>query len=253
MNQTSMIKKPFIGISSSLSTIETGNFLGRERAFVGYDYVEGIVKAGGIPFILPVVENIELAASQMSMMDGLILSGGYDVRPQFYGEEPEKGLEAVNEMRDLHEMQLARLAYQSGKPIFGICRGLQLLNVVFGGTLYQDINFSIPQALQHTQKTKPHVGTHQIDIVNQTLLHQVFEQEQILTNSYHHQAIKMLAPSFIVNARSKDGIIEGIEKTDRPFILAVQWHPELMYAHSEPMFKLFQAFVKAAIDYQEKA
>jgi len=247
------LNKPFIGISSSLLTINQGSFIGRERTFVGYDYVQSVVSTGGVPFVLPVVTEEELIYDQIKMMDGLLLSGGYDVNPQFYGEEPAQGLETVNQERDLHEMQLARLAYQAGKPIFGICRGLQLLNVVFGGSLYQDIYSAIPHALQHDQKMKPQMGTHQVNVVENTLLHQIVDQKQLLTNSYHHQAIKTLAPTFIVNARSKDGLIEGIEKKDHPFILAVQWHPELMFNHSLPMLKLFEAFVQAAVKRKERS
>lgn len=253
MKQKISIAKPIIGISSSLLTIDSGSFLGHERLFVGYDYIESIIQAGGVPLVLPVIEEESVIVEQIKGVHGLLLSGGYDVSPHLYGEEPNPGLEAVNQKRDFHEMQLIRQAYQAGKPIFGICRGMQLLNVTFGGTLYQDIGSSIPQALQHIQKTYPHVATHQIEVVKDTLLHQLFNQELISVNSYHHQAIKTLAPTFLVNARSKDGIIEGIEKMDGGFICAVQWHPEMMFKKSALMFKLFEGFVQAARNNQETA
>jgi putative glutamine amidotransferase len=253
MKQKISIAKPIIGISSSLLTIDSGSFLGYERLFVGYDYIEGIVQAGGIPLVLPVIEEESVIVEQMKSVQGLLLSGGYDVSPHFYGEEPTPGLEAVNQKRDIHEMQLIRHAHQAGKPIFGICRGMQLLNVAFGGTLYQDIQSSIPHPLQHLQKTYPHVATHQVEVVKDSLLHQLLNQEVVSVNSYHHQTIKTVAPSFLINARSKDGIIEGIENRNGSFICGVQWHPEMMFKKSALMFKLFEGFVQAVKNSLETA
>lgn len=239
-------KLPVIGISASVFSIETGCFMGRERAAVLQDYIEAIRLTGGNPIILPIVEGNELIAEQISLIDGLLLSGGYDVSPLFYGEESQRGLEVVRPDRDRYEMQLLDIAKKSFKPILGICRGLQILNVAFGGTLYQDIPISIPTALQHQQKAQVDEATHHVQIVAHTKLQQIFEEELILTNSFHHQAIRDLAPCFTASAHSFDGIIEGIEGKEDHFILGVQWHPELMIRKHPKMFKLFHAFVDAA-------
>lgn len=251
MKQKTLGTKPTIGISSSLLTIESGSFLGSERAFVGYDYIEGIVKAGGVPVVIPVVEDLTLVAEQMQGIKGLLLSGGHDVSPQFYGEEPAQTLQGVNQKRDQHERELIRYAHQTGQPLLGICRGLQLLNVTFGGTLYQDIDSLSPNILQHMQKSYPYCPSHQVELVKGTLLQKLFEQDELAVNSYHHQAIKKVAPDFLVNARSKDGMIEGIEKKGEGFVVAVQWHPEMMFAKSALMFKLFEGFVQAAKNQKE--
>lgn len=239
-------KSPIIGISANLLTIESGAFQGRERAAVGYDYVQAVKLAGGIPLILPIVEETQAVQSQVALIDGLLLSGGYDVSPLNYGEEPQRYLEETRPERDAYELALINVAYASQKPILGICRGLQLLNVAFGGTLYQDIPHAFSTSLQHSQKAKPEEATHTVELVEGSLLQQIMKTSTLLTNSYHHQAIKELAPGFQVNARAKDHVIEGIEKIGDLFILAVQWHPELMILKYTQMQRLFQGLVEAA-------
>lgn len=237
---------PIIGISASLLTIDSGSFIGHTRSQVVHDYVKAVTLSGGIPLILPVIEGKEFIEQQMKVVDGLILSGGYDISPFCYHEEPKRGLDMVYLERDNHEIQLIKTASEMQKPILGICRGLQILNVAFGGNLYQDIGSSIPNALQHYQKSTPADPSHSVKITVNTKLHQIIDEESILANSFHHQAIKDLAKGFISNAHSTDGLIEGIESTGDSFILGVQWHPELMIAKSPKMLKLFLALVKAA-------
>jgi putative glutamine amidotransferase len=242
---------PIIGISASLLTIESGCFMGRERTFVGHDYIQAIAQAGGVPLVLPIIEDKKRLLCQVEIIDGLLLSGGYDVNPLQYGQEPEGHLEQVNQERDSYEMDLLRASYQLHKPILGICRGQQLLNVAFGGTLYQDIPSAFPSAVQHRQKSKPDAATHTIDLVEGTLLQQLMGSKSVATNSHHHQAVKNVAPGFVVNALAKDGIIEGIEKKDSLFVLGVQWHPEFMTIKDPKMLRLFQAFVEAARSFSE--
>lgn len=237
---------PVIGISASLLTIESGCFMGRERAFVGDDYVQAIKRVGGIPIVLPIVDAKEAMSCHVELIDGLVLSGGQDVHPHHYGEEPSQHLGTVCLQRDDYELGLIRTAHAKKKPILGICRGLQLMNVAFGGSLYQDISQAMPEALQHQQLSHPEEASQRIELVEGSMLHEIMGTAQLVANTFHHQAIKQLAPGFSVSARAKDGVIEGIEKGGDLFTLGVQWHPELMYMNHSTMERLFQAFVQAA-------
>jgi putative glutamine amidotransferase len=239
-------KSPIIGISGSLFTIDAGTLKGRERVFVGQDYVQSVCLAGGVPVILPIVSDEALILQQVEMIDGLILSGGYDVHPCFFGEEPHTLLEACYPDRDAHEIQLVRLAYQLKKPILGICRGIQLINVAFGGTLFQDLSLYSSNTLQHNQKARVDYAIHKVKLEEGTKLHQLFNQTCIYTNSMHHQSIQTVAPGFTINALAYDGIIEGIEKMDDSFILGVQWHPELMIEKDPQMLALFRTLILAS-------
>jgi len=245
MKQKKQRKLPIIGISATLLSIDSGSFIGREQAVVLNDYIESIRLAGAIPIVLPIVQEEEVIHEQMALVDGLLLSGGYDISPLFYKEEPQINLGAFRSDRDKYEIQLVEIARQSRKPILGICRGNQLLNVAFGGTLYQDISTSVSSKLQHSQKAKPDEATHSVHLVRNTQLQSILQEMVVLTNSFHHQAIKDVAPGFIVNAHSVDGIIEGIEWDGELFILGIQWHPELMFLKHPRMFNLFHAFVEA--------
>lgn len=236
-------KKPLIGITASLLTVETGSFFGRERSFVGYDYVKAVSAAGGTAILLPVVGDEETIKAHVDLVDAIILSGGYDVTPQLYGEEPKPFLEATHPLRDAFEISITQHAYKKHKPILGICRGVQLLNVAFGGTLYQDVSQHGRSVLQHNQHCKPEYPSHTVIIEEDTLLAKIQGKTEISTNSYHHQAVKDVAPGFIVNARTKDGLIEGIESIGSHFILGVQWHPELMFEKNSDMFALFKGFI----------
>jgi putative glutamine amidotransferase len=246
MKHHSQPKPPLIGISASLLIIESGSLMGRERIAVGHDYIEAIRLAGGTPIVMPIIEGKEFIQQQMQCVDALLLSGGYDVCPLFYDEEPQRGLEAICPDRDRYEIQLLQAARESQKPILGICRGLQLLNVAFGGTLYQDIEMALSSPVQHNQKAKPEEATHTVTLMPCTKLNQIMEENLLLTNSFHHQAIKDLAPGLVANAYAKDEIIEGVEGEGDLFILGVQWHPELMFNKHPKMLKLFHAFVEAA-------
>lgn len=243
--------KPIIGILANILTVDGGMFPGQERSYVNHEYVTSILKAEGVPVLLPIISDVEAMARQIDCVDGVLLSGGYDIHPQFYGEEPHPRLESIYPERDAYELDVLRLAHQQGKPILGICRGLQLMNVAFGGTLYQDIShLQTESSIQHNQKSQMHVAGHSIELMEGTRLHQIFKQKWIVTNSFHHQAIKQLAPGFAVSAKAKDGIIEGIEKQGPSFMLGVQWHPEMMVAKHSNMVQLFEYFVQEARVYR---
>ena len=242
-----MTHKPLIGILPNFHTVEEGLFAGVERIFVSRDYVNALLRAGGIPLLLPIISDIEVIYRQIEAVDAVLISGGQDIHPHHYQEEPSHWIDSICVERDHFEIHAIKYAHSLGKPIFGICRGLQLINVAFGGTLYQDIPHHFPsQHLQHIQKAKKHEPSHTVDIILKTKLHTCVGKESLITNSFHHQAVKDLAPGFCVNASAKDGVIEGIEKSDSSFVLGVQWHPEMMAEHHLDMQKLFSFFVEQA-------
>ncbi len=236
-------KKPVIGILANVLTIDKGPLTGSERVYVNRDYVQAILKVGGIPMLMPIVQEQEMIRRQIDSVDALLLSGGQDVVPHHYGEDPSPCLQETCPERDLYELEAVRYAFSLGYPILGICRGLQLLNVAFGGSLYQDIPHSFPGCLEHMQKEKKEEATHPVTMIKGSKLYPIFDSETVPTNSFHHQSIKKLAPGFRVNAHAADEIIEGIERQDVPFVMGVQWHPEMMVDKHPAMLKLFHHFV----------
>lgn len=237
--------RPIIGISGNILISEGGSFPGMERAYVNADYVNSVAAVGGVPVILPVVENYEAAEAQMRSVDGLLLSGGYDVNPLLYGEEPTEKQDFIYPEIDEHDINLINIACKMNKPILGICKGIQVLNVAFGGTLYQDLSQMEECFIKHSQNSKRDMAGHTVEILKYTKLHDIFG-DSIITNSFHHQAVKEIAPNFIANAWSKDGVIEGIEMQREGFVMGVQWHPEGMVKKYPEMIKLFEALVDAA-------
>jgi putative glutamine amidotransferase len=239
------MKKPCIGITANILMVESGVLAGTERIYVNRDYVTSILRAQGIPLMLPLVADIEALYRQIDSVDALLLSGGQDVNPHYYNEDPSFFLETVSLERDIYEMEAVRYAYKQKKPIFGICRGLQLLNVAFGGTLYQDISKHYPTAFsQHSQKARKDEPSHLVQLEEGSWFKKVLKKEQLFTNSFHHQAIKDLSPQFKMAACANDGVIEAIESKDDSFVIGVQWHPEMMTEKKSEMQQLFDAFVQ---------
>jgi len=237
--------KPVIGITANTIIADNGCFPGSERACVNVEYIEAVVEAGGAPVVLPAVTNTDAIKTQSQVIDGLLVAGGYDIHPLLYGEEPFEKLEYIDPDQDYYELELIRLANGLKKPIFGICRGIQLINVAFGGTLYQDLSQSPGSYIKHMQKSKRQVAGHTLEIMKGSRLYDIFG-EFVVTNSFHHQAVKDVADGFIVSALSKDGIIEGIERTGDNFVVAVQWHPEHMIYKYPVMLDLFKHFISEA-------
>lgn len=225
---------------------EAGFFPGLERTYINQEYVRSLSLAGAVPLLLPVIEDEEEAIrEQIERVDGILLSGGQDINPLKYGEEPQRQLGFIFPEVDEYQLTAARIAARLHKPMFGICRGMQVMNVAFGGTLYQDLSQVAEQHLKHFQQSKMYVPGHTVEISEGTRLHQIFGQQAIITNSFHHQAVKEVAPGFVANARAKDGVIEGMERTEGVFAMGVQWHPEMMVNKNDAMLKLIQSFVRA--------
>lgn len=239
------MKKPIIGISGSLLRDEDGDFAGYERAYVNNDYITSVVSAGGIPYIIPLIEDEDIILAHAELIDGLIMSGGHDVNPLLYGEEPCKELGEILPKRDAFDIFLIKAVMNLKKPILGICRGEQILNVANGGTLYQDLKFSKNCYIKHNQKRLPNFATHTVMIEEKSKLYDILG-ESSLVNSFHHLAIKDVAKDFKVVAYSKDGIIEAIEKEGNVFVVGVQWHPEMLSKNYPNMLKIFEKLILEA-------
>jgi putative glutamine amidotransferase len=215
----------------------------------GSAYSHSVALAGGAPILIPLELSEDAWRSIYRRLDGLLLPGGVDVDPAYYGEEPHPKLGAVNDALDEAEIVLTRWALQDDLPLLGICRGIQLINVAAGGSLYQDLAAQYPGASRHqfgpSQHPREHRG-HSVHIEPGSRLAAAVGALDVPVNSRHHQAVKGVAPGFVVTARAPDGVIEGIEKPGAPFTVGVQWHPENLADDDPQMLALFQALVRAA-------
>lgn len=218
--------KPVVGISC--------NYEAPGRDYLSVNYSRAILKAGGIPVILPTISSEEDATELISKLDGVLFSGGEDVPPSWYGEAVWNETVEMEPIRDHSDSLLVRAALSAGKPILGICRGEQLMNVLLGGSLYQDIPSQLPEA--HTHRGV----SHKIGLEEGSFLKDIFGVDSLSVNSFHHQAAKELAPGAKLAALSDDGIIEAWES---PQVWAVQFHPEALLAKDDKWLPFFQAFI----------
>jgi len=211
-------------------------------------YVDAIVKAGGTPVLIPLITDKTLLEEIVERIDGLILSGGSDVYPPSFGEEIHPTVDSYDLERDEYEFSLLNLAYDRQMPVLGICRGAQLMNVAFGGTLIQDIPSQVPEStVNHNQEEAREIATHSIRITPGSLFHQIVQTEQMMVNTFHHQAVKAIAPGFEAVAFAEDGVIEAIESTEEKSLLGVQWHPENGAAAGDPvMIDTFKYLISEA-------
>ncbi len=209
---------------------------GKDNFYLPKAYTRAILASGALPILLPVFKDDEMMEYLIESLDGLLLAGGGDIHPKFYNQPVQAELKKVNPERDEWEFQLLKRFKETGKPILGICRGIQVINVGFGGDLYQHIQ-------NHYQKEPTDRPSHEIFIKEDTLLHRLLRMERIMVNSFHHQAIKSLASGFLVSAYAPDNTIEAIEDPEHPFLLGVQFHPEYMYK-DKIIKRLFDGFVR---------
>lgn len=220
--QTTAIQgeKPLIGISCSHP---------ERRSAVNLTYTESVIRAGGVPMMIPVTADSLVLRDVIKRLDGIIMTGGEDIHPSYYGEEPIPQLGKVDSLRDVYDICLIRLAHDFNVPMLGICRGEQLINVAFGGSLFQDIPSQCPQSpLQHQQKESSYQGTHRVRFEAGSQLAGMIGHDEWLTNSHHHQAVKRIAPSLKVTAQTADGIVEGFESAEEYPVWGVQFHPEAL-------------------------
>lgn len=233
------MRKPVIGI---LPLVD----MERESYWMIPGYMKGIEAAGGIPVMLPLTTDYQIIQRLAEDFDGFLLTGGQDVSPKLYGEEILSECGQLSQERDEMERILIGKVIEIDKPMLGICRGIQILNAVLGGTLYQDLPMQHPSQINHHMTPPYDRVVHRVILKEDTPLHSILNVKEIGVNSYHHQAIKGLSGKLSVAAVSEDGIIEGVYMPDKKFILATQWHPELSYLKDEYSMKIFNALVNAA-------
>lgn len=240
--------RPVIGIPAR-SVIDSNN--GFKYSGIPLTYSDAIERAGGAPVLIPLHLSEETLRSIYSRIDALLLAGGVDVHPKEFGEDVMDFCGEIDTARDETELRVTRWALSDGHPIFGICRGIQMLNVAAGGSLYQDIPAQLETDLSHNyRKGDPYnLRAHPIEFAPGSRVAEWFGTTMMDVNSLHHQSLKQVAPGLHVTARAPDGIVEAVESNDDRFIVGVQFHPELL--DDDPrMAKLFEAFVKSARDYR---
>lgn len=208
-------------------------------------YMNGILKAGGLPVMLPVQIEKDDIRLFVEKLDGFLFTGGPDISPYLYGETPQASCGPCVEVRDAMEKKLFEELLPSGKPILGICRGCQLLNALSGGTLYQDIATQYETQLTHRLEPPQNSPCHKVTVIKGTLLHQILRKNTLIVNSIHHQAIRTPALGLQVAAYAEDGLIEAAFRPDHPFFLTVQWHPERMFETDPLQLILFESFIQA--------
>lgn len=237
-----MLNKPIIGLTSTRFIVEGQLLSGLVKISLSQDYSDAIEQSGGIPVIIPSTHTNATLEKYVELCDGFIITGGKDVHPLLYKESPTDKCGAFDYEVDALQIELIKLAINANKPILGICRGSQLLNIALGGTLYQDINSEIENSDGHRFAFFKSDKVHEIILKNETRLNYLFGNN-IFVNSIHHQAIKTLGEGLIVSAKANDGIIEGIELPSHNFTVGVQWHPEMMLTNSESMKCLFDDLI----------
>lgn len=234
------MSRPIIGITSNFDPEE-------ENFWFKRNYANSIWEVGGIPFSIPHMSGlIDSSDRILNSIDGLLLSGGSDIDPNLFGQEPKFELKQIDPVRDRLELELAEAAIEREFPVLAICRGIQIINVAAGGSLYQDISQQKEQALSHEQDAPRWHPTHVVKVYEDSILRNTIGRDKIKVNSLHHMNVKDIGKGFKVAARSNDGLVEAIENERAPFQLGVQWHPEAMVGNDESSRLLFSRFVEAS-------
>jgi putative glutamine amidotransferase len=232
--------KPLIGITSSMETDET-------QYMVNQDNIMGIIRAGGIPVMLPYLLLDEDVAQIANQLDGLYATGGYDIDPTLFGEEPHPNLGTIIPARDTFEIALMKQLLVMDKPILGVCRGCQILNIAAGGDMYQDIYAQMDcDLLQHSQKAPAGHASHYVDVVKGSLLYKLSGKDRLKVNSRHHQANRKVSDSFQISGTASDRVIEAVESKIHGFALGLQWHPEnLVVENDDTSLLIFKGFIES--------
>ncbi len=218
-------------------------------------YYHAAIGGGGVPLMIPLVaDDLDTLRCIYDRLDGVLLAGGVDVAPGTFGESPHPKLGRIDPDRDTVELQLANWALEDGKPILGLCRGLQVLNVARGGSLHQDLEAQYPHAIKHDYYPgfERDYLAHDVEITAGSRLARVFEVGPVAVNSMHHQGIRELGKDLVATAYAPDGLIEAIEFDDDRFVVAVQWHPEVLDDKDPRTVQLFRDFTAAAARFSRR-
>jgi putative glutamine amidotransferase len=245
------MSKPVIGIIGNTFMTEKGMFNSMERAFVNSDYINAVLRNGGAPVVIPASSVMEDVEESMTFCDGILFPGGEDIQPWYYGEEP---LAVIGELRpeiDGAYLKAGQYALSHKIPMLGICKGHQFLNILMGGSLYQDISLREKDSIQHLQKRDRSYLTHHVEVLEGTRLSSILGTGICETNSMHHQAVKELGKGLKASAYAPDGLIEALED-EEGLILGIQWHPENLIDSAPVMYKLFAEFADRCIRMKEK-
>jgi putative glutamine amidotransferase len=245
-------KRPIIGISTQTLHVIDGIPAALPQSVVmNQRYYTAVEQAGGAPVLIPLLADEEDALRTVyELCQGILIPGGVDMDPSFFGEDPHPELGRTDPARDRLELQLTRWCIQDRKPLLGLCRGLQVMNVALGGTLFQDLPSQRPEGIKHDYFPtygfqRDHLA-HDVALHDGTRLRSVMGRAEIAVNSMHHQGIKALAPALVSAATAPDGLIEAVESADGQFLVGVQWHPEVFEIANRPTGELFREFVRAA-------
>lgn len=248
--------RPIIGVTTqTLQAIDGIPPLLPPSVVMNERYYVATAQAGGAPVLVPLLDrDLGTLRAVYDAIDGVLIPGGVDMDPATFGEEPHPKLGRVDEARDVVEMQLARWAIEDGKPLLGLCRGLQVINVTLGGTLYQDLGDQFPDGIKHdyfpTYGFKRDHLAHDVAVTAGSRLRDVLARDRITVNSMHHQGIKTLARDLVASAIAPDGLVEAVELPASPFCVGVQWHPEVFDMANPDTRHVFQEFVAAAGRYR---
>ena len=230
--------KPIIAILTPVDDERSVNLLNT--------YSAAIERSGGIPIIIPYTESDEMLNEYAELCDGVLFSGGCDIEPKRFGEEKKETCGNIQKYRDALEFAFFKKAFELKKPIMAICRGIQVVNVALGGTLYQDIPSEIPSEIPHRQKEPRNQPSHDVKIISDTPLMELIGKERMTANSFHHQSIKALGDGLEVMALSDDGIIEAVYYNGENYIRGYQWHPERLFEINADNKALFDNFINAS-------
>jgi putative glutamine amidotransferase len=226
--------KPVIGITSSYNNTD-------QNYVLPSSYINAVERGGGIPLLLPPTLNVDVDR-HLALVEGVILTGGVDVDPCLYGEDPIPQMGTIDPIRDEYELKLTRRILETRKPVLAICRGCQVLNVAAGGKLWQDINSQIKNSMKHNQQAPTSYASHTVKVAKDSKLLEIYGVETIGVNTFHHQGIKTLGSGLKAVAWANDETIEAVEGSGK-FTIGVQWHPERMLDSDH--LKLFKAFTAA--------
>jgi putative glutamine amidotransferase len=243
--------RPTIGITTqTLQAIDGIPAALPQSVVMNQRYYEAVAFAGGAPVLIPLLEDIDALRATYDACAGVMIPGGVDMDPATYGESPHEKLGRIDPERDRVELQLTRWAIEDRKPLLGLCRGLQVINVATGGTLFQDIDAQLDGAIRHdyfpTYGFDRDYVSHEVAVAPESRLHAIVSADQLPVNSMHHQGVKCLGAGLVASAHSADGLIEAVESTNGHWMVGVQWHPEV-FEHTDPHTQaLFRGFVRAA-------